>query len=78
MAVLVLISICAVTVITFPHARVVRLTSAHGPGAAASQHAPSVPSGCSSPSAERFASYIPPGSADLAIIADASGITGRG
>lgn len=28
--------------------------------------------------AEQFASYIPPGSADPVIIADASGITGRG
>jgi hypothetical protein len=78
MAVLVLITICAVTVITFPHVHVVRLTPTDGPGAAASQHAPSVPSGRSSPSAEQFASYIPPGSTGLAVIADASGITGRG
>lgn len=51
MAVLVLISICAVTVITFPHVHIVRLTPADDPGAAASQHVPSVRSGHSSPPA---------------------------
>ena len=52
MAALALISVCAIAVITLPHARATRLTPADDPGATASQHAPSVQSGRSSPPAE--------------------------
>ena len=51
-AALALISVCAIAVITLPHARATRLTPADDPGATASQHAPSVQSGRSSPPAE--------------------------
>ena len=51
-AVLALISVCVIAVITLPHARAIRLTPADDPGATASQHAPSVQSGRSSPPAE--------------------------
>ena len=52
MAALALISVCAIAVIALPHARAIRLTPADDPGATASQHAPSVRSGRSSPPAE--------------------------
>ena len=52
MAALALISVCAIAVIALPHARATRLTPADDPGATASQHAPSVRSGRSSPPAE--------------------------
>jgi hypothetical protein len=51
-AALVLISVCVIAVIAFPHARAIRLTPADDPGAAASQSAPSVRAGRSSPPAE--------------------------
>jgi hypothetical protein len=51
MAALALISVCVVAVIALPHARAIRLTPADDPGATASQRAPSVRSGRSSPPA---------------------------
>ncbi len=51
-AALALISVCVIAVITLPHARATRLTPADDPGATASQHAPSVQPGRSSPPAE--------------------------
>ena len=51
-AALALISVCAIAVITLPHARATRLTPADDPGATASQPTPSVQSGRSSPPAE--------------------------
>ena len=51
-AALALISVCAIAVITLPHAHATRLTPADDPGATASQHAPRVQSGRSSPPAE--------------------------
>jgi hypothetical protein len=51
MTTLALISVCAVAVIAIPHALAIRLASADDPGATASQHAPSVRSGSSSPAA---------------------------
>ena len=52
MATLILISVCVIVVIALPHARAVRLTPTDDPGAAASQSAPNVRSGRSSPPAE--------------------------
>ena len=52
MAALALISVCAIAVIAIPHALAIRLAPADDPGATASQHAPSVRSGSSSPAAE--------------------------
>jgi hypothetical protein len=52
MAALALISVCATAVIMLPHTRATRLTPADDPDATASQHAPSVQSGRSSPPAE--------------------------
>jgi len=52
LAALALISVCAIAVITLPHARATRLTPADAPGTTASQHAPSVQPGRSSPTAE--------------------------
>jgi hypothetical protein len=49
---LVLISVCVIAVVAFPHARVTRLAPADDPGAAAGQPAPGVQSGRSSPPAE--------------------------
>jgi hypothetical protein len=51
LAALILISVCVIAVIALPHARAVRLTPTHDPGAAASQSAPNVRSGRSSPPA---------------------------
>jgi hypothetical protein len=51
-AALVLISVCVIAVVAFPHARATRLAPADDPGAAASQPAPSVRSGPPSPPAE--------------------------
>jgi hypothetical protein len=50
-AALILISVCVVAVIAFPHARAIRLAPADLPSAAASQSAPSVRSGRPSPPA---------------------------
>jgi hypothetical protein len=52
MTALAAISICAVAAIAIPHALAIRLAPADDPGATASQHAPSVRSGSSSPAAE--------------------------
>ena len=52
MTTLALISVCAVAVIAIPHALAIRLAPADDPGATASQHAPSVRSGSSSPAAK--------------------------
>jgi hypothetical protein len=51
MAALILITVCVIAVIALPHARAVRLTPTDDPGAAASQSAPNVRSGRSSPPA---------------------------
>ncbi len=51
-AALVLVSVCVIAVIAFPHARAIRLTPTDDPGAAASQSVPSVRSGRLSPPAE--------------------------
>ena len=52
MTALAAISICAVAVIAILHALAIRLAPADDPGATASQHAPSVRSGSSSPAAQ--------------------------
>jgi len=52
LAALALIGVCAIAVITLPHARATRLTPADAPGATASQHAYSVQPGRSTPPAE--------------------------
>ena len=52
MTALAVISVCAVAVIVIPHALAIRLAPADDPGATASQHAPSVRSGSSSPAAQ--------------------------
>jgi hypothetical protein len=52
MTALAVISVCAVAVIAIPHALATRLAPADNPGATASQHAPSVRSGSSSPAAQ--------------------------
>jgi hypothetical protein len=51
-AALVLVSVCVIVVMAFPHARAIRLTPADDPGAAASQPALSIRAGRSSPPAE--------------------------
>jgi hypothetical protein len=52
MATLILISVCVIAIIAFPHARAIWLTPTDDPGAAASQSAPSVRPGRSAPPAE--------------------------
>ena len=52
MTALAVISVCAVAVIAIPYALAIRRAPADDPGATASQHAPSVRSGSSSPAAE--------------------------
>ena len=52
LAPLAVISVCVIAVIALPHARAIRHAPADNPGATASQHAPSVRSGRSSPPAE--------------------------